>query len=79
MKKFILWLIKIFKVDIPTEKIITETKVVEKEVYLPKDGVIDGSITIKGDIVVTGTLECTGGVTAYCNHELWKKLIEKEV
>lgn len=77
MKKFILWLIKIFKVDIPTERIVKETVV--KEVYLPKDGVIDGSITIKGDIVVTGTLECTGGVTAYCNHELWKKHIEKEV
>lgn len=79
MKKFILWLIKIFKVDISTEKVVIETKIVEKEVYLPKDGVIDGDITIKGNIVVTGTLECTGGVTAYCNHELWKKHIEKEV
>lgn len=65
MKKFILWLIKIFKVDIPTEKIVTETKVVEKEVYLPKDGVIDGSITIKGDVIVTGSLDVQGGLTCY--------------
>lgn len=69
MKKFILWLIKIFKVDIPTEKIITETKVVEKEVYLPKDGVIDGDITIKGNVVVTGRLKAEGGVTCFANEE----------
>lgn len=69
MKKFILWLIKIFKVDIPTEKIITETKVVEKEVYLPKDGVIDGDITIKGNVVVTGCLKAEGDIACFVNEE----------
>lgn len=63
MKKFILWLIKVFKVDIPTEKIVI--KVVEKEVYLPKDGVIDGDITIKGNVIVTGSLDVKGGLTCY--------------
>lgn len=61
MKKFILWLIKVFKVDIPTEKIVKE--VIEKEVYLPKDGVIEGDITIKGDVLIKGNLEIKGGLT----------------
>lgn len=76
MKKFILWLIKVFKVDIPTEKIVT--KIIEKEVYLPKDGIIDGSITIKGDVVVIGSLKCSGNIISYCDYELWKKDVEKE-
>lgn len=77
MKKFILWLIKVFKVDIPTEKIVKE--VIEKEVYLPKDGVIEGDITIKGNVVILGTLKCTGGITAYCDCELLENNIKEEV
>ena len=50
MKKFVLWMIRVFKLDIPTEKVIE--KVVEKEVYLPHEGVIYGNVTIKGDVVV---------------------------
>lgn len=64
MKKLILWLIKVFKVDIPTEKIVE--KVVEKEVYLPTNGTIDGEITIKGDVVVTGSMKVEGGLTIKC-------------
>ena len=63
MKKLILWMIKVFSVDIPTEKIITETKVVEKEVYLPQNGVIDGYITIKGNVLVKGNLMVEGSLT----------------
>lgn len=63
MKKLILWMIKVFKVDIPTEKIITN--VVEKEVYLPQNGVIDGDITVKGNVTVLGSLTATGGLTCY--------------
>lgn len=63
MKRFILWLIKIFRVDIPTEKIVE--KVVEKEVYLPHDGVIYGDVTIKGDVTVLGNLKVEGGLTCY--------------
>ena len=61
MKKLILWMIKVFKVDIPTEKIITN--VVEKEVYLPQNGVIEGDITIKGNVLVIGNLMVEGSLT----------------
>jgi len=61
MKKLILWIIKVFKVDIPTEKIVT--KVVEKEVYLPQNGVIDGDITVKGNVLITGNLMVEGSLT----------------
>ena len=54
-------MIKVFKVDIPTIKIVTE--VVEKEVYLPQNGVIDGDITIKGNVLVKGNLTVEGGLT----------------
>ena len=63
MKKLILWMIKVFKVDIPTEKIITN--VVEKEVYLPQNGVIDGDIIIKGNVLIIGNLMVEGGLTCY--------------
>lgn len=61
MRKFVLWLIRVFKLDIPAEKIVEKT--VEKEVYLPKDGTIDGNITIKGDLTVIGSMEIEGGLT----------------
>lgn len=61
MKRLILFLIKVFKVDIPTEKIVTN--VVEKEVYLPQNGVIEGDITIKGNVLVKGNLMVEGGLT----------------
>lgn len=67
MKKLILWLIKVFKVDIPTEKIVE--KVVEKEVYLPTNGTIDGDITIKGDVVVTGRMKVTGNLKVYAKED----------
>lgn len=66
MKKLILWMIKVSKVDIPTEKIVT--KVVEKEVYLPTNGTIDGNITIKGDVTVIGNIKVKGSLTCYSKH-----------
>lgn len=63
MKKLILWIINFFKLDIPTEKIVT--KVVEKQVYLPHEGVIYGNVTIKGDVVVLGDLKVEGNLTCY--------------
>lgn len=56
-----MWLIRVFKLGIPAEKIVEKT--VEKVVYLPKDGVIDGDITIKGDVLVTGKVFITGSIT----------------
>lgn len=61
MKKLILWLIKIFKVDIPTEKVIE--KIVEKEIYLPTNGTIEGDITIKGDVLVKDNMTVEGSLT----------------
>lgn len=61
MKKLILWLIKIFKVDILTEKIVE--KIVEKEIYLPTNGRIEGDITMKGDVIVKGNMTVDGSLT----------------
>lgn len=61
MKKLILWLIRVFKVDIPTEKIVE--KIVEKEIYLPTNGTIEGDITIKGDVIVKGNMTVEGSLT----------------
>lgn len=72
MKKLILWMIKVFKVDIPTEKIITN--VVEKDVYLPQNGVIEGDITIKGNVLVTGRLFSTGTITAFGYNSIKKEV-----
>lgn len=63
MKKLILWMIDFFKVDIPTEKVVE--KVVEKEVYLPHQGVIYGDVTIKGDVTVLGNLKVEGSLTCF--------------
>lgn len=65
MKRFVLWLIKVFRLDIPVEVV----KTVEKEVYTPKNGVIDGDVFIKGDVLVTGTMDIEGGVTIYVGKE----------
>lgn len=63
MKKVILWLIKVFKVDIPVEKEIAKEE--EKIVCLPQDGVVYGDITIKGDVTVLGNMKVEGGLTCY--------------
>lgn len=67
MKKFVLWLIRVFKLDIPAEKVVEKT--VEKVVYLPKDGVMDGDITIKGNVTVTGRMQVTGNLKVYAKED----------
>lgn len=67
MKKFVLWLIRVFRLDIPAEKVVENT--VEKEVYLPKDGVMDGDITIKGNVTVTGRMQVTGNLKVYAKED----------
>ncbi len=63
MKKLIIWLAKIFNVNLTVEKIIVKEKVVEKQVAL--EGVIDGDITVKGNLVVKGYLYVDGDVSCY--------------
>lgn len=60
MKKFIQWLAKVFNANITIEKEVEVVK--EVTYYLPKDGVIDGDITIKGNVVVTGYLHVKGSL-----------------
>ncbi len=64
MKKFIQWLAKIFKAEITVEKIVYKDKIVEIEVekLISLGGEIDGDVTVKGNLVVTGSLDATGGV-----------------
>lgn len=63
MKKFVLWMIRVFKLDIPTEKIVT--KVVEKQVLIPENGVIEGDLLVKGHVTVEGSLDVEGNLVVY--------------
>lgn len=63
MRKFVLWLIKIFKLDITT----TIEKEVIKYKYLT-DGTINGDVIVEGNLVIEGSLTVTGEVTVYKNN-----------
>lgn len=63
MKKLVLWMIRVFKLDIPTEKIVT--KVVEKQVLIPEKGVIEGDLLVKGHVTVKGSLDVEGNLVVY--------------
>lgn len=63
MKKFVLWMIRVFKLDIQTEKIVT--KVVEKQVLIPENGVIEGDLLVKGHVTVKGSLDVEGNLVVY--------------
>ena len=63
MKKFVLWMIRVFKLDIPTEKIVT--KVVETQVLIPENGVIEGDLLVKGHVTVKGSLDVEGNLVVY--------------
>lgn len=61
MKKFVLWLIKVFKLDIVTEKQVT----VEVTKYVNKYLNNEGDVYIDGDLVVDGNITATGEITCY--------------
>ena len=63
MKKIVLWLIKVFKLDIPKEVIIEKIIYKEKEVVLTDKYV--GDLEVKGNLKVNGKLTVTGGITCY--------------
>lgn len=63
MKKFVLWMIRVFELNIPTEKIVT--KVVEKQVLIPDKGVIEGDLLVKGHVTVKGSLDVEGNLVVY--------------
>ena len=60
MKRFILWLAKVF--DVTTEKVVI------KEVYLVQyltNGEIKGDVIVDGDLLINGSLTVSGGITCY--------------
>ena len=57
MKKLIIWLAKVFKINL--EKIVYRDKLVAL------DGDIKGTVYIDGNLIVSGTITVTGEVTAY--------------
>lgn len=63
MKKLVLWMIRVFKLDIPTEKVIE--KVVERQVLIPDNGVIEGDLLVKGHVTVKGSLDVEGNLVVY--------------
>ena len=66
MKKFILWLVKVFRVELPkqiVEKEVTVEKIVEKQIAL--EGVIEGDVTVKGNLYVTGNISVAGNISAH--------------
>ena len=71
MKKLIIWLAKIFNVNLTVEKIIYRDKIIEvpKEVFIEKqvalEGIVDGNLIVKGDLVVKGYLYVDGDISCY--------------
>ena len=72
MKKLIIWLAKIFDVNITkevivekeVEKIVYKDRIVEVQVALDNE-VIKGTCTVQGNLIVEGVLTVTGEVTCY--------------
>ena len=63
MKKLIIWLAKVFDVNIVKEKIVVN-EVVEYR-YLT-NGKIEGDVVVDGNLLVNGNLSVSGGVTIKC-------------
>lgn len=60
MKKIVLWLIKVFKLDIVTKEVIVEEKYITK-------GTIKGDVIVEGDLQIEGKLTVTGEITCFSN------------
>lgn len=58
MKKIIIWLAKVFHVELPKAEVIKEYK------WIPLDGKITGNVVIEGDVLIKGNVEVTGNLTA---------------
>lgn len=61
MKKILFWLAQLFRVDLTVEKIVKVEIIKEKQVAL--GGVVEGDVTVTGDLIVKGRLEVVGGVS----------------
>lgn len=64
MKKLIIWLTKVFDVNIVKEKIVTKEVIREVIEYrYLTNGVIEGDVFVEGNLVINGALDVKGGVT----------------
>ena len=61
MKKIVLWLIKVFKLDIPTVMHVEEVK----RVYVLKANRYEHDLTVEGNLTVEGQLDVKGEITCY--------------
>ena len=64
MKKFVLWLIKVFKIDIVTENVVTKEVTKYRDRYQLENEIF-GDIYIDGDLTVNGNITVTGEITCY--------------
>ena len=62
MTKLILWLARVFKVNI--EKTVEKIVYRDKIVYISLENEVNGNVTVAGDLTVKGYLYCEG-VTCY--------------
>lgn len=51
MKKIIIWLAKVFHVELPKAEVIKEYK------WIPLDGKITGNVVIEGDVLIIALYE----------------------
>ena len=66
MKKLIIWLAKVFDVNIVTEKIVVNEVVKEVIEYrYLTNGKIEGDVFVEGNLTINGDLDVKGGVTIY--------------
>lgn len=61
MKKLIQWLATVFKANITVEKIIYK----EKVIYKPLEDKLSGNVTVKGNLLVDGSIEATKDIVCY--------------
>ena len=62
MERFILWLAKVFKVNLVKTEYVKE---VVTEVKYLTSGTIEGDVNVKGNLLIEGDLRVSGGITLY--------------
>jgi alpha-acetolactate decarboxylase len=64
MKKLVLWLARVFKVELPQKavEVIVEKEVVQN--YYDGD-TVEGSLTVKGDLTINGVCKVNGELTVF--------------
>ena len=61
MKKVLLWIAKIFKVDLTKEIVITKVNTI----YVSLDNEIKHDVIINGNLIIDGKLIVSGEITCY--------------